>query len=132
MKYSLHVALLTMLFLQGCSAKTLYYYDGDKKRILTPESTIQKRSSDNVHYYRDEHGVLMGVSNHIIVKISTNANLEALLATYNLTLGEKLGSNIYVLTTSSADATLDIANTLAKEDEIVFAHPDFIKEVTPR
>ena len=132
MKYSLHVTLLSMLLLQGCSAKTLYYYDGDEKRILTPESTFKQRSSESVHYYKDENGVLMGVSNRIIMKTSTGSNLETLLKTHNLTMGEKLGSSMYVLITPSADMTLDIANTLTKEDGVVFAHPDFIKEVSPR
>ena len=132
MKYSLHVTLLSMLLLQGCSAKTLYYYDGDEKRILTPESTFKQRSIENVHYYKDENGVLMGVSNRIIMKTSTGSTLETLLKTHNLAMGEKLGSSMYVLITPSADMTLDIANTLTKEDGVVFAHPDFIKEVSPR
>lgn len=132
MKYSLHVALLITLSLQGCSAKTLYYYDGDEKRILTPDTAIQQRTSESTHYFRDENGVLMGVSNRIVIKTATDLTLDTLMATYNLTLGEKLGSNMYVLITPSADMTIDVANSLTKEDGVVFAHPDFIKEVSPR
>ena len=132
MKYSLHVALLITLSLQGCSAKTLYYYDGDEKRILTPDTAIQQRTSESTHYFRDENGVLMGVSNRIVIKTATDLTLDTLMATYNLTLGEKLGSNMYVLITPSADMTIDVANALTKEDGVVFAHPDFIKEVSPR
>lgn len=121
-----------MLFLQGCSAKTLYYYDGDEKRILTPESTTQQRSSDGVHYYKDENDVLMGVSNRIIVKVAPQLDLEALMKAHGLTMSEKLTSELYVLSAPNADMSLDIANALTQEDGIIFAHPDFIKEVSPR
>ncbi len=115
------------IFIQNISADDDFYFRYGKKISLTPVNSISREISD-VKFFKNERGVLLGVTNKIIVKLNSDDYLDKILKDYNLTLLKKLGKNLYLLSTTKSDATLHIANELYKNQNIKYAHPDFIKK----
>jgi hypothetical protein len=122
-----NVILIFFIFIQmGCAGDS-YYYSGNKKVVLTPNTTMTK-SVSRVDFYQDENGVLLGVSDKLIVKVEEEVVIDDYLNEYNLTLESTLGPNTYLLKTTNKDLTLDVANRLSEKENVLYAHPDFLKK----
>jgi len=104
-----------------------YYYKGHQKVTLEPIKNTASRSKD-IHFYKTVDGIRLGITDKILVKLYSGQDLEPLLQKYHLQSIKSLGRNLYLLKANSIDSTLEIANALDREQGVVYAHPDFIKQ----
>lgn len=119
-------SLLFSLFLILSAADAEFYYDGTKKVSLKLLQTLV-RSNASVYYYEDERGKKVGVSNKILVQFKHSDNIENYLAEFEATIEKDLGGNLFVFLLSNAALTIEVANTLHLKEDVLFAHPDFIR-----
>jgi len=125
-----------MIILLFANASDNFYYQNDKKIELTPIKNIEKLqkkdSNQTINYYKTEQGQTVGVTQEIIIKIEDKKSLEPLLNKYNLNLKQNLTTKLYVVETNNNQETLEIANSLYTEENVSYAHPNFIKRIDKR
>ena len=103
-----------------------YYYEYDKK--VTMVKLHEQRSNADVTYYEDMYGNKIGVKNEIILKCKDENRCMKLLKTYDLSNITKLSDTLFLLKLPRDTNIFELSRRLYKEDSIVFAHPNFIKE----
>jgi hypothetical protein len=118
--------LIVALLQVGCANST-YYYQNNKKVLLTPSSQ-NLRSVSSIDYYTDEEGRVLGINNALLVKLKEGVALSDILDDYNLTFVKELTLRMYLLTTTSKEETISIANQLYESGLVEYAHPDFLKK----
>ena len=119
--------LIVLMLLAGVAdAGEQYYYQGNQKITLTPYHDRFTRQS-NVDYYKSSKDLVIGVTEKIIIKTRDGIDIAKYLNTFKLAMIKELDSNIYLLRTSDKSLTIETANRLSKQEDIVYAHPDFIK-----
>lgn len=126
-----NIILVFWLLLQVAFASDKYYFENNKKVMLTPIKNIS-RSIKKIDYYKNENGVTLGATNKLILKLKDDSNLQKYLNDYNLTIKSKLGKNLYLLKTENNNLAIDTANALKLKKDVVYSHPDFIKKIISR
>ncbi len=126
-----YILPLFLVFVQLVFAKDSYYYRGGKKVMLMPQNSLSRSYSD-VDYYLTSKGISLGVTDKMLVKFKNSSTLNSYLNELNLTLVKKLSKNLYMLRSDNKDLTLDIANSLSRKSDILYAQPDFIKKIMKR
>ena len=131
MKHILVLCLLGTLTLWGQES---YYYSNHTKETLTPmvPTQTQNRSLKSMQYYKTSKGIVLGVGRNIIVKLENEKDLAGYMTQYGLKKVRKLSTTLYLLQNTTNANTLNIANTLAEEKGVVYAHPDFSKKMFKR
>jgi hypothetical protein len=125
MKSLFFLVLLSFLSLFA-QEPTFYYESGKKVHLDLLTNTL--RATKKVDYYENEKGIVLGVSDKMLVKMVTTKNLAMLVKSLHLHLIKKFSSRLFLFQTPSKEQTLAIANSLYQRDDVVFAHPDFIKK----
>ncbi len=108
-----------------------YYYNGMQRVKLTPISSLS-RSVSGVDFYETEKGIVLGVSDTLILKLKNSVNLDAYLLEVNATLQKTLGTDLYLLKVQDKTLTLSVANRLNEKEDVEYAHPDFLKRRVQR
>jgi len=72
------------------------------------------------------------VADRLIVKLKDDKTIDALLLKYKLTLEKKLGQNLFVLKVSNKSLTIETANRLNEDIDVLYSQPDFIKQTINR
>lgn len=121
------LVILFLLLTQLTLANDTYYYKGSQKISLVKQNTLSQ-NSQNIDYYKNSNNLIFGVTDKIIVKLRESDTVERYLKEYNLSLEKKLSNNMYLLQTKDKNSTITISNILNEKDEIIYAHPDFIKQ----
>jgi hypothetical protein len=124
MKY---LMILTFLFLQYIHAKDNNYYKNNQIIHLTPYNT-SLRINSNIDYYKNTEGVILGVTDRLIVKFKNTKHFEEISDEFNITVSKKLDKKLYLFKTINKKATIDIAKLLNEKESIEYAHPDFVKK----
>ena len=115
-----------------------YYYSNNKKVYLTPVYTqttnkVQALSmKKNIRYYQTSTNNILGVSNSIIVNFMNLQNFDEIKSKYQLSMIKKLYGSVYIFEIRDNSKIFDIANRLYMEENIKYAHPNFIKSVKKR
>ena len=114
-----------------------FYYQKDKKVFLTPIKstqirTFQKINATQIDYYKTPKGHTVGINKALIVKIKEEKALENLLKKYSIVVKKKLAKKLYLMEVNCTKATLDISNQLYHDDNVSYAHPNFIKKIESR
>lgn len=104
-----------------------FYYQNNKKVYLIPYNS-SLRSSSNINYYKNKKGIILDITDKIIVKLKGDISIDNLLSKFNVIVKKKLGKNLYLLETSNKNYTIAIVNQLNKDDDVEYAQPDFIKQ----
>jgi hypothetical protein len=99
--------------------------------LLEPSISIA-RDSSSIDYYTNEKGIVLGVTDTLIVKFKYERNLNNYLNEFNLTLIKRLGNGLYLLKVENKNLTIDISNKLTQKVDIKYAHPNFIKNIIKR
>ena len=115
-----------VLIQYGCASDN-YYYKNNQKVTIT-QSVSMLRSNINIDYYQNNQGIVLGVTDRLIVKLKDNKDLEQTLNEFNLRLEKTLSKNLYLLKTINKNLTIDISNRLSEKEYIEYSHPDFIKK----
>lgn len=118
-------------------ASSEYFYSGGKKVPLTPLLTnnYSLKNQNNLNetiYYKTHNDIKLGVRDEIIIKIHKDSNIASILEKYDLTLIKSFSNNLYLIQVKNSNDTLDISNKLYLESSVVYAHPNFIKEIIKR
>jgi hypothetical protein len=90
------------------------------------------RSNAEFDYYEDDKKIVLGVSNKLIVKLAQSQNLQDYLVEFNATVVKTLGEGLYLLEVTDKSQALGVANRLSEKEDVLFAHPDFLKRMVPR
>jgi len=124
------IILFIVLIQYGC-ANDNYYYKNNQKINLTP---LNKASRDmsKINYYENNQGVVLGITDKLMLKLKDRKFLDNTLSEFNLTLEKTLGNNLYLVRTADKSLTIDISNNLNKKEYIEYAHPDFKKKMIRR
>jgi len=120
------IIIFIVLLQYGC-ANDNYYYKNNQKITITPSISISRNSS-NIDYYQNNEGIVLGVTDKLIVKLKDDKNLEEILNEFNLILEKTLSKNMYLLKTINKNLTIDVSNRLSEKEYIEYSHPDFIKK----
>lgn len=117
-------------------ASDMYYYNNNQKVYLTPQesnqSRLQNKSVPNphaAHYYKTSSNTQVGITDEILIKTK---NLDAVLHRYDVTLKKRITSDIYLLKAKESALTLDISNQMYEDSNILYAHPNFIRQIDNR
>jgi len=105
----------------------VYYYDGEKKITLKPLQSLQ-RSYGEYDFYEDQKGKRVGVAKGILVAFRDEKNLQTYLLEFDASIKKYLGSGIYLLELKDKTKTIDAANALHEKEDVLFAHPDFLRQ----
>ena len=124
MKKSIFIFILLIQF--GSSQE--YYYKNNTKILLKNVHTEINDDTSKVSYYKNEKGILLGVTDKVIVKTVDVNLLEKYVHALNASIEKKLAKDLYLVKVTNKNKTLDIANELNKKESIEYAHPDFIKK----
>ena len=127
--------LLLLLISIPSIAEDNFFYQNNEKIKLTPitpliRSSFPDNNAQTTEYYTTEQGQKVGIYNKILVKFKPEQDIDPqlLLAPYDVSIEKSLGNLLYLLVVPTNDLTLGIANRLAEQDFIEYAHPDFIKQ----
>lgn len=123
-----NITILFILFIQLAYASDTYYYKNNQKVPLTKNSDFLLRSNSTVDYYKNNRGIIMGVTDRLIVKLKDINELESYLSEFNLVKEKELGDNLFLLKTQNKNLTIEISNRLNEKESVEYAHPDFIKK----
>ena len=113
------------------NAKNNYYYENNQKVFITPVYSVL-RSDSKIDYYQNNQGIVLGVTDKLIIKLKDNEKLEQILSEFNLTFEKTLSKNIYLLRTSNKNLIIDISNRLSEKEYVKYAHPDFVEKMMSR
>ena len=123
--------VITIAILQFVYAKDNFYYQNNQKIMISSQHSIS-RDNSKIDYYKNNRGIVLGVSDKLIVKLYDDKNLEKILTLFHLIVKNKLAKNLYLLKASSKDVTIEISNILNEKEYVKYAHPDFIKKSVSR
>jgi len=118
---------ILLLFVTSLYSQEYYYYKNSKKVQLEKVTSIS-RTQSVVDYYKNDMGILLGVSDKIILKLKLHDNLDNYIKLYDLHIEKVISENLYLLTVKDKSLTLEIANSLNEKEDVVYAQPDFIKK----
>lgn len=123
---------ITILLYQSCIAGDSFYYKNNEKVDIAPYSNQSRSFNSDILYWKNENGVVLGISNLLLVKFITEIDMPKYLSRYNLSIEKNLGEGLYLLKTQGKTYTIDISNRLNEKEDVKFAHPDFIKKRVKR
>jgi len=126
-KFILITSIIGTIYAQ----ESFFYSLDSKKEILTPVQNIS-RDIPNVRYFKTKDDVILGVSNKIIVKTKQGFDITKLEQKYSFKTLKKISKDMYLIEVKDNSLTLDTANSIDENDEIEFAHPDFIRKTLRR
>ena len=128
--------IFLLLFTFLLSASDNFYYQNDKKVILTPiqtSNTFQKMDANHtIEYFKTPKGQIVGMGQEIIVKLKDTKALDSLVKKYAVNIKTKLTNKLYVLEVNSTKQTLEITNKLYLDANVSYAHPNLIKRIDKR
>lgn len=122
-----NIIIIFVVLIQYGYANDNYYYNNNQKVTITPNNSIS-RSNTNIDYYQNDKGIVLGVTDKLIVKLKDDKNLEQVLNEFTLKIEKTLSKNLYLLKTTNKNLTIDISNRLSEKEYIEYSHPDFIKK----
>ena len=123
------IVLVLIVFIPFVYAGDSYYYKNNKKVNITPAITSAlSRSGSSTDYYKNDKGIVFGVTDKLIVKLNDARNLEKYLKEFDLKMEKTLSKNTYLLKTKNKSLTIDISNRLNEKEDVQYSHPDFLKK----
>ena len=124
---SLLLSLCILLF----AGDEQFYYDGNEKMSLKPLPTLV-RSNTSVEYYEDARGKKVGVSNTLLAQFKRSENLQRYLREFGASVQKDFGGNLFLIAVPNAAETIDAANALHIREDVLFAHPNFLRTMELR
>lgn len=126
-KITLSFLLISMPLLQASE----FYYAYDKKVKLT-EIKEKRNTTKGIKYYQTTQGKEVGVTDEIIVQCKETVNCLKLLESQGFSNVSKLSSILFLVKVAKDENIFTVSQKLYKQNEIVLAHPNFIKQRTRR
>lgn len=132
-KSSVKNFLILCISLNIVNASEFYYKNG-KKIFLNPVSSpvLFYRNISNVKYYETPNKKVVGIDDKIVIKVKKNTDLDQLSLKYNITIIKKIFNENYLVRITQGDDALDISNKLYMNNNVIYAHPSFIRKIDKR
>ncbi len=125
--YILKILLLIILFSTTIWADT-YYYEYGKKVKLTELKGVRALNDSNITYYQNSTGQKVGVKKEIIAKCKNGSSCKDIFKKFNLTQIQNLTSKIILITLNKDQDPFEVSQQLYAQEDIEFAHPNFVKK----
>lgn len=119
--------IIFLILLNVTFVNAEHYISKGKKVQLKPIIERSAQKNNEIIWFKTDNGSRIGVSDSLFVKFYENTSIEKYEKKYDLKLIKKIGKNLYLLKTQDPSMTLDIANSLSEEADVVFSHPNFSK-----
>ena len=126
----------TFLLVSFLNANNTFYYENNKKVYLTKINTdikntkIRTARHNNISYYKTSTNNYLGVKDRILIK--TKKNINSIIQKYSCTLIRSITSRIYLIKIDNNSDIFDIANKLYEDNDVIYAHPNFIRKIQKR
>ncbi len=121
------IVLFFIVLTQFLYASDNYYYKNNKKVTIIPTVSLL-RATSTIDYYKNDRGIVLGVSDKLILKLQDGNDIQDYLLEFNLIIEKLLAKNLYLLRVKDKSLTIDISNRLSEKEDVLYAHPDFIKK----
>ncbi len=121
------IIFLTAIFFTFTWSES-YYYEYDKKVTLTKLKEQKVLGNNLVEYYQNAQGKKVGVTRDIIAKCTKIESCKEIFEKYSLKNFENLTSTLFLIKLNDGDDVFELSQKLYKEEDIVFAHPNFLKK----
>ena len=118
--------IFIIILVHNLYSTEVYYFNSKQKIHIKPINVIS-RDISQTDYYQDNKGMIVGITNKLIVKLKEGTSIIEILKKFNLVLEKKIGKRIYLLKCHDKSLTLQISNNLNSEKDIEYSQPDFIK-----
>ncbi len=106
----------------------VFYYEFGKKVFLN-KLPSSRNSTSGIVYYKTRNGSKVGVSNKILAKCEGSSEVCKKLFDMDEILNvEQISNTISLITIKKEADVFEVSNILSQKDEILFAHPDFVKK----
>ncbi len=126
------VLTFLLVFISFSIASDLYYYENGKKVYLTLSPDKTRAVDKSIQFYTTSTGQTVGVSDTILIKTKNNIDKAYLVNKYNIKFERELPNSSYLIRVDNISNTIDIANQLYNESNIIYAHPNFLRKKTNR
>jgi len=120
--------LLLFLFVVTSLYSQEYYYYKNAQKVVLEKAVTLLRNTSNIDYYQNNAGIILGVSDKIILKLKLHDNFDKYVKLYDLHTVKMISENLYLVKVSDKSLTLEIANSLSQKKDVMYAQPDFIKK----
>lgn len=104
-----------------------FYYAYDKKVKVT-ELKEKRNTIDGTRYFQTSQGKELGVTDEIIVQCRESINCLKLLESLGFTHVSKLSSILFLIKVDKDENVFTVSQKLHEQNDILLAHPNFIKE----
>ncbi len=120
---------LLSLTLLGCASE-FYYENGQKIELVKLEANEaqQKRSDDEVKYYKTAKGHKVGVKDDILVECKEGVKCQEVLSKYEVGSITALNETVFLVKVAKGQNLFELSQKLYEDDDIAIAHPNFRKE----
>jgi hypothetical protein len=109
----------------------VFYYSHGEKVILTELKQLRDANT-SIKYYKNRAGQKIGVTQEILVKCKKGSSCKDIFLKYNLSHITNLTSTIMLITLNKDEDPFEISQKLSLEENIKFAHPNFLKKKKTR
>ncbi len=120
--------LILSLFVLSILANEDYYYAFGKKVTVTKLNESRTLNDTNITYYQTQTGHKVGVRHDIIIRCKDGVDCIPTVQKYDIVSVEKLSEKLYLINLPTDTNPFEMANNFHQEVDIVFAHPNFIKQ----
>jgi len=118
---------LLILFCLSLFANNSFYQNGNLV-TLTPLKEARDINNNSVKYYQTQYGQKVGVTNQILLKCNNDVDCTKTLNKYSFQNITKLTTTIYLITIFNSEDVFEVSKKLYEDENIQFAHPNFLKE----
>jgi hypothetical protein len=120
-------AFFILIIINSILLSDVHYFSYNKIVKLTPLKNSRTLNSD-IKYYTNEAGQKIGVKQEIILKCKDKRVCIELIKSYNFEKIEQLTSKLILVKLTKDQDIFAISNELYKNNNIEFAHPNFINK----
>ena len=109
-----------------------YYYENGQKVEVFPSTQKKSANKNLLHFSTKEGKAVSFKKNEILVQCKENLNCVDLLNGYKFESTTKLTKSIYLVTLTEQQDIFEYFELLKSNDGVLFANPNFSKQVTRR
>jgi len=123
--------IFSFILLSGMLYATSSYYQNGKLVELLPAQN-SRLFDNNIQYYQTRLGTRVGIKDDILVECNKDIDCMALLKQYNFNNISNVTSTIFLITINNSDDIFKVSRELYNNQNVKFAHPNFIKKQQQR
>jgi hypothetical protein len=131
--------LFFLLCISLVYGKDNYYFYGLNDKVITLQPIVVTKEAskasttlNDIEFYKTDINQTIGIKNEFIVALKKNGNILTLQSKYKIELTKALKYNRYIFKTDSIETMFEIVNKIHKDENVEYAYPHYVREVTFR